>query len=67
MTIKEIRELTTDELRERLENDTRAYIEKKINHAVSPLDKPSDLKEDRRTIARIQTVLAERENSNDNQ
>lgn len=67
MKISEIRELTVAELRERLQADQRAYVETRISHAVSPLDKPSSLRDQRRTIARLLTVLAERERQEQNQ
>lgn len=64
MKISEIRELTTDELRERLEANRRTYVETRINHSVSPLDKPSSLRDQRRTIARLEGELRERELKN---
>lgn len=63
MKISEIRELTDSELAERLEADKKAYVENRIAHAVSPLAQPSSLKEQRRTIARLNTELTARKNS----
>lgn len=64
MKIAEIKALTTSELQERLVAETNAYDEKRINHAVSPLDRPSDLRDRRRMIAQMQTELRERELNN---
>lgn len=61
MKSKEIRELTDSELREKLENAVDAYQKLKLNHAVSPLENPSQIKATRRDIARMKTILRERE------
>jgi len=36
----------------------------KLNHAISPLDNPLQIKEVRRTIARLATELRQREQNN---
>lgn len=64
MKAAEIKELTTEEIVERIGVEEREYQEMKLNHVVSPLDKPSSLTDKRRTIARLKTMLAEREMSN---
>jgi large subunit ribosomal protein L29 len=56
-----IRELSTAELKERLEDESKQLIKLKINHAVSPLENPIKLKAYRRIIARIKTELRKRE------
>lgn len=61
MKITEIRELTDTELKERLLADQRAYTENKISHAVSPLSQPSQLRDQRRSIARLKTEMRARE------
>ena len=60
----EIKELTTEEIVERIGVEEREYQDMKLNHVVSPLDKPSSLTDKRRTIARLKTMLAERQMSN---
>jgi large subunit ribosomal protein L29 len=35
----------------------------KLNHAISPLDNPLQIKDVRRTIARLATELSQRENN----
>lgn len=56
-----IKELSTAELFERLEEETKQLVKLKINHAVSPLENPNKLKAYRRIIARIKTELRKRE------
>lgn len=64
MKAAEIKELTTEEIVERIGVEEREYQEMRLNHVVSPLDKPSSLTDKRRTIARLKTMLAERQMSN---
>ena len=61
MKIAEIKDLTTPELKERLDVELKAYEQKKINHNISPLDNPSSITRARRQIARIKTELRWRE------
>lgn len=61
MKIKEITELADKDLREKLEQTVAAYKQMKLNHQVSPLENPSQIKATRRDIARMKTVLRERE------
>ena len=65
MKIKEIRELSIKELHERIDAETSSLNQNRINHSISPLDNPSDIKEQRRSIARLNTELRQRE-LNDN-
>jgi large subunit ribosomal protein L29 len=61
MKIQEINELATKDLAERLETEVAKLQQLKLNHAITPLENPSQIKETRRTIARIKTVLRQRE------
>ena len=61
MKINEIRELTTQDLVERLEATVEQLQEMKLNHAITPLEKPSQIKLVRRDIARMKTELRQRE------
>ncbi|HNS18205.1 MAG TPA: 50S ribosomal protein L29 [Bacteroidales bacterium] len=56
-----IKELSTPELLERLEEEKKQLTRLKLNHAVSPIDNPNRIKTYRRTIARIITELRKRE------
>jgi large subunit ribosomal protein L29 len=61
MKIKVIRELTTSEIKERLDAETARLSSLKINHSISPLDNPSQIKVLRRDIAKFNTELRQRE------
>lgn len=61
MKIAEINELQTSELQERLDVEEANVHQLKLNHSISPVENPSRIKETRRTIARIKTVLRQRE------
>ena len=64
MKIAEVKNIPANELQERLEAEVAKYNQMVLNHSVSPLENPSQLKEARRTIARIKTVLRENELNN---
>ena len=57
-----IREMSTSELRERLDEEKRQLRKLKMNHAVSPLENPQKIKAYRRTVARLITELHTRDN-----
>lgn len=61
MKIKEITELADKDLREKLAQSEAAYKQLKLNHQISPLENPTQIKAARRDIARMKTVLRERE------
>jgi large subunit ribosomal protein L29 len=67
MKTSEIKELTSKEIVERLQVEKENLVRLKLNHAVSPLENPMIIKENKQTIARLKTVLQERElNENQN-
>ncbi len=61
MKKEEIKELSTKELADRLEEAEKAYIQQKINHAITPLVNPAKITLDRKMIARMKTELRKRE------
>jgi len=61
MKSSELRELTLQELQERLENEETLMVRMKMNHAVSPLDNPNKMVEVRRNIARMKTEVRARQ------
>ena len=61
MKIAEIREIATNELAERIETEVANYNQMVLSHAVSPLENSAQIKEQRRTIARLKTELRQRE------
>jgi len=64
MKIKEVRELSTKEIEERIDAEAMSLDQKKINHSISPLDNPTQIKVQRRTIARLKTELRQRKLNN---
>ena len=61
MKTKEIKELETSELVERMQEEVAKYNQMKFNHTITPLENPSQLKYARRDIARMKTELRQRE------
>ena len=61
MKSKEVRELETKELAERIESEVAKYNQMKLNHAITPLENPSQIKAVRRDIARMKSELHQRE------
>ena len=61
MKVAEIKELSTNELNERVDAEVNALSQMKINHSISPIDNPAQIKKQRRMIARMKTILRERE------
>lgn len=63
MKISEIRQIPVAELAERIADEVAKYNQLLL-HSISPLENPSQIKEARRTIARMKTVLRESELNN---
>lgn len=63
MKNNELKELSASELQERLEAEQAKLQKMKLNHVVSPLDKPSSLTEQRKLVARLHTLLHEKNNN----
>ena len=61
MKTVEIKELTTAEIQERLAAEKEALVSLKLNHSISPLDNPLQIKDARKNIARLATELRARE------
>ena len=55
-----IREMSSVEIQERIDNEKNAYQKLKMNHVVSSLENPLKLKYARKTIARLSTELTKR-------
>jgi large subunit ribosomal protein L29 len=62
MDIKEIREMSEKDLRERIETSRAALNQMLLNHAVSPLENTSQIRKAKKDITRMLTVLTEIEN-----
>ncbi len=61
MKNSDIRDLSVEDLQEKLESLKKQYTDLKITHTVSPIENPIQLKSLRRTVARIATELTNRE------
>ena len=61
MKKEEIKELSVQELKAQIEVSEKAYRELKVAHAISPVDNPSKITKDRKEIARLKTVLRQKE------
>ena len=61
MKINELRELTTKELEEKKEELKAELLNLRFANASGNLEKPSRIKEIRKTIARIEFTIRERE------
>ena len=61
MRIAEIRQIPANELAERLDAEVAKYNQMLLNHSVSPLENLAQIKDARRTIAKMETVLRENE------
>lgn len=61
MKIAEIKEMATADLKERVAAEEANYSQMVLNHAVTPLENPLEIKRLRRTIARMKTEVRSRE------
>jgi large subunit ribosomal protein L29 len=57
MKTSEIKELSTKELKERIESEKELLVRMRLNHAVSPLDNPIKIRDSRKDVARMNTEL----------
>ena len=64
MKASEIREMSIADLRDRIEVEKAALDTMKINHSISPLEDTSKIRKASKDIARMMTILAEREKQN---
>lgn len=61
MRQSEIKELSIEELKERLAEFKKQHADLKMAHAVTPLENPMQIRKTRRTVARLATELTKRE------
>jgi len=59
MKSKELKELETKDLAEKLETEVAKYNQMKLNHAITPMENPSQIKATRRDIARMKRMKTE--------
>ncbi|MEG1622305.1 MAG: 50S ribosomal protein L29 [Alistipes sp.] len=60
MKSAEIKDLPIKDLQERIEADKAQLSKLKVQHAVSPIENPSVIKKSRRDIARMLTILRQK-------
>ena len=61
MTNKEIRELSNEEILSKIEETKEELFNLRFQQATGSLEKPSRIRELRRLVARMKTILNERE------
>lgn len=61
MKQEDIKNLSDDDLQENLAGEKAQLDRLLMNHAVSPLENPKQIKESRRTLARLKTEIRKRE------
>jgi len=61
MRAREMRGLSTEELRRELDKRTRDVFNLRFRAQTQKLDDPSEMKKARRDVARMKTILRERE------
>ena len=64
MKTQEIREMSVADLRERIDAEKQNLNRMKMNHVISPLEDTSKIKKAKNDIARMLTVLAQKEKQN---
>ena len=61
MKQSEIKELSAEELQEKLGSLKKSYTDLKMAHTISPLEVPMQLRVLRKSVARVATELTKRE------
>lgn len=56
----DIKDLSVDDLTEKLQEQKDALSKMKLSHSVSPIENPMQIKQVRRTVARLNTELRKR-------
>ncbi len=59
-----VKDLTTDEVRDKIKEERQNYRKLKLSHAVSPMENPMKIRGSRRVIARLETELKKRISQN---
>ncbi len=62
MKQSEIKELSVEVLREKIAEYKKQQADLKMAHSVTPLENPLQIRNARRTLARLSTELTKREN-----
>ena len=62
MKQSEIKELSVEEIREKIVDFKKQHSDLKMAHAVTPLENPLQIRKARKILARLSTELTKREN-----
>ena len=62
MKTSEIEKLSLEDLKEKLTEFQKQLLDLKMNHAVSPLENPLQIKTVRKTVARLLTAITGKQN-----
>jgi large subunit ribosomal protein L29 len=62
MKTSEIEKLSLEDLKDKLAENKKQLSDLKMNHAVSPLENPLQIKSVRKTVARLLTAIAAKQN-----
>ena len=65
MKVKEIRELSTEEINKKIVSSKEELFNLRLQQATGVLEKPSRIRELRHEVARMKTVLRERKSEGD--
>ena len=60
--VKELRALSNEELESRIKESKKELFDLRLKQSTGSLEKPSKIRELRKNVARMQTILKEREN-----
>ncbi|MFQ5568777.1 MAG: 50S ribosomal protein L29 [Rhodothermales bacterium] len=63
MKAKEVRDLSIEEIAERIREEEDQLRQLSFQHAIAQLENPMILREKRRFVARLRTILKEKEQS----
>jgi large subunit ribosomal protein L29 len=67
MKSKDIRELNNEEILARINEEQEVLTRIRFNHAISAVENPLKIRKARKTVARLKTILNERNNPNADQ
>ncbi len=61
MKTSEINEMAINEIIEKIDTEKAELIRFELNHSISPLENPMQIRDLRRNIARLQTILRQKQ------
>ncbi len=61
MKVEDLRKLSDEELNTKITESKKELFELRLKQSTGSLDKPSQIKDLRKTVARMKTILKERE------